>query len=161
MFNIRSCLHPYVQGPRCRTPAGTVSSNNLAGGRQIGNFCLDSLIACPVGPPSASRARSGPRAPCWNNDGGRDTDVYKVGLLSPGSDLRLTLRRTAGRFALTVENLTEGGASTLTIRHPDFLDGEPDLYVGLFGANPYSDINKTLFVRELEVTVWATAPGGP
>jgi hypothetical protein len=97
-----------------------------------------------------------------NNDGGDDTDLYKVGLLSPGSTLRLTLRRTGGRYSLTVENLsdlTDRGASTLTIRHPEFLDGEPGLFVGLFGANPYSDVEKTLVVKEFSVTVWAVAPG--
>src|SRR5262249_82385 len=54
-----------------------------------------------------------------SNRDGCDTDIHKVGLLSPGTDLRLTLKRTSGKYALTVENLTDGGASTLTIRHPD------------------------------------------
>jgi hypothetical protein len=89
-----------------------------------------------------------------NNNGGADTDVHKVGLLSPGTDLRLTLRRTGGKYSLTVENLTDGGSSTLAIRHPEFLDGETDLFVGLFGANPYSDVRKTLMVKEFAVTVW-------
>jgi len=89
-----------------------------------------------------------------NNDGGVDTDVHKVGLLSPGADLRLTLRRTDKKYSLTVENLTDGGSSTLAIRHPEFLDAEADLFVGLFGANPYSDVRKTLTVKEFAVTVW-------
>jgi hypothetical protein len=92
-----------------------------------------------------------------NNHGGRDTDVYKVGLLSPGTDLQLTLQRIGGKYSLAVENLTEGGVSTLTIRHPDFLDGETDLYVGLFGANPYSDVRKTIVVKEFSATVWTLA----
>jgi len=97
-----------------------------------------------------------------NNNGGPDTDVYNVGLLSPGTTLRLTLRRTGGKYALAVENLTDGGTSTLTIRHPEFLDGEPDLFVGLFGANPYSDVRKTLIIKEFSVTVWTVAPAaGP
>jgi hypothetical protein len=92
-----------------------------------------------------------------NNNGGDDTDLYKVGLLSPGTTLRLTLSRTGGKYSLTVENLTDQadrGASTLVIRHPEFLDGEPDLFVGLFGANPYSDVQKTVVVKEFSVTVW-------
>lgn len=93
-----------------------------------------------------------------NNNGGADTDLYKVGLLSPGTSLRLTLLRTGGKYSLTVENLTEGGASTLQIRHPEYLDGQPDLFVGLFGANPYSDVRKTLVVKEFSVTVWTVAP---
>jgi hypothetical protein len=95
-----------------------------------------------------------------NNAGGRDTDLYRVGLLSPGTDLRLTFKRTGGNYALTVENLTEGGASTLTIRHPEFLDDEPDLYVGLFGANTASQVRKTLIIKEFSATVWAVSPAG-
>jgi ferric-dicitrate binding protein FerR (iron transport regulator) len=93
-----------------------------------------------------------------NNDRGRDRDLNEVGLLSTGTDLRLTLKRTGGKYALTVENLTAGGSSTLAIRHPDFLDGQRDLYVGLFGANTRSRVRKTLTVKDFSVTVWAVAP---
>ncbi len=93
-----------------------------------------------------------------NNHGGRDADLHQVGLLSTGTDLRLTLKRTGGKYALTVENLTAGGASTVAVRHPAFLDGERDLFVGLFGANTQSAVRKTLVVRELSVTVWAISP---
>jgi len=90
-----------------------------------------------------------------NNDKGIDTaDICKVGLLSTGTDLRLTFKRTGGKYSLTVENLTEGSASTLTIRHPDFLDEEKDLHVGLFGANTQSEIRKTLIFKDFQVTVW-------
>jgi hypothetical protein len=93
-----------------------------------------------------------------NNDGGSDTNTVRIGLLSTGDDLRLTLRRTGGKYALIVENLKEGSASTLTIRHPDFLDNERDLFVGLFGANTQSDVRKTLIIKEFSVTVWTVAP---
>lgn len=93
-----------------------------------------------------------------NNNGGRDADLHKIGLLSPGTDLRLTLRRTGGKYSLMVENLTDGGASTLTIRNSEFLDGEPDLFVGLFGANPFNDERKTLTIKEFSVTVWTLSP---
>jgi ferric-dicitrate binding protein FerR (iron transport regulator) len=90
-----------------------------------------------------------------NNDKGIDTaDICKVGLLSTGTDLRLTFKRNAGKFSLTVENLTEGSTSTLTIRHPDFLDEEKDLYVGLFGANTQSEVRKTLVFKDFQATVW-------
>jgi hypothetical protein len=89
------------------------------------------------------------------NDNGCDLpDICKVGLLSTGTDLRLTLKRTAGRYALTVENLTRGSTSTLTIRHPEFLDDARDLYVGLFGANTQSEIRKTLIFKNFQATVW-------
>ena len=93
-----------------------------------------------------------------NNPDGKDADLYEVGLLRPGTDLRLTLRRLTGKYTLTVENLTTGAASTLAIRHPDYLDLEPDLYVGLFAAEPRSDVGRRLVVQELQATVWVAAP---
>jgi hypothetical protein len=98
-----------------------------------------------------------------NNGDGDDHDISLVGLLSTGTDLRLTLRRTGGKYALSVENLTSGSSSTVTIPHPDFLDGQRDLFVGLFGANTQSEVRKTLVVKEFAVTVWTTspAPGQP
>jgi hypothetical protein len=93
-----------------------------------------------------------------NNDGGRDSDLYEVGLMSRGDDLRLTLRRTGGAYSLVVENLTRLNSGTLSIAHPVFLDGERDLYVGLFGANTQSDVRKTLTIRGLAVKVWLSPP---
>jgi hypothetical protein len=93
-----------------------------------------------------------------NNNGGRDTDVHFVGLSSVGDDLRLTLRRAGGKYTLTVANETTGGSTTLAIRHPDFLDAERDLYVGLFGANTRSEVRKTLVIKEMKVTVWTSSP---
>jgi hypothetical protein len=46
------------------------------------------------------------------------------------------------------------GPSTLAIRHPDFLDGEADL----FGANPFRDVRKTIVIKEFSVTVWSAEP---
>jgi hypothetical protein len=93
-----------------------------------------------------------------NNDKGIDTaDICKVGLLSTGTDLRLTLKRTGGKYSLTVENLTEGSTSTLTIRHPDFLDSENDMYIGLYGANTQSEVRKTLVFKDFQATVWTVA----
>jgi hypothetical protein len=96
-----------------------------------------------------------------NNADGKDADLYKVGLLATGTDLRMTLRRVGGKYTLTVENLTSGGASTLAIRHPDYLDDERELYVGLFGADPRSNVGRTIVVREFQATVWAAAPPRP
>ncbi len=93
-----------------------------------------------------------------NNYGGRDSDLHMVGLSSTGDDLRLTLRRTAGKYTLTVANETTGGSTTLATRHPDFLDAEADLYVGLFGANTQSEVRKDLVIKEVKVTVWTAAP---
>jgi hypothetical protein len=89
-----------------------------------------------------------------NNSGGTDSDLYEVGLMTSGDDLRLTLRRSGGRYSLVVDDQTRRSSSTLEIAHPAFLDGESDLYVGLFGANTQSDLAKTLTVRDLSVTVW-------
>jgi hypothetical protein len=92
-----------------------------------------------------------------NNRERDDHDFCQVGLLSTGTDLRLTLRRMGGKYSLAVENLTAGSTSTVTIPHPDFLDGSRDLFVGLFGANTQSDVRKTLVMKEFAVTVWTTS----
>jgi hypothetical protein len=97
-----------------------------------------------------------------NNNEGKDTaDICEVGLLSKGTDLCLTLNRSSGKYFLTVENLTLGSASTLTIRHPDFLDLEKDLYVGLFGANTQSEVRKTLIFKDFQATVLTVTPTFP
>jgi len=96
-----------------------------------------------------------------NNSNGIDTDLYEVGLMTSGDDLRLTLRRIGGRYSLVVDNLTRKSSSTLTIAHPAFLDGDSDLYAGLFGANTQSDLCKTLTIREVRATVWTTLPDNP
>jgi hypothetical protein len=93
-----------------------------------------------------------------SNHQGSDNDPYKVGLLSTGSDLRFTLRRTRGKYSLCVENLTKRSTSTLTIPHPEFLDRQRELYVGLFGANTQSDLRKTLVIKDFHVTVWTVSP---
>jgi hypothetical protein len=97
-----------------------------------------------------------------NNNGGRDTDSHFVGLSSTGDHLLITLRRVAGKYSLTVENKTNGNSSTLTIRHPAFLDGKRDLFAGLFAANPRSDVHRPIRVKNFQVTVWtrATRPAG-
>ena len=96
-----------------------------------------------------------------NNFGGRDSDLYEVGLTTSGDDLRLALRRLGGRYSLVVDNLTRNSSSTLAIAHPAFLDGKNDLYLGLFGANTQSDACKTLTIRDLSVTVWTAQSGTP
>ena len=92
-----------------------------------------------------------------HNNGGRDSDLYRVGLVNPGDDLRLTLSRTAGKYALMIENLTTGNSSTLTIT-PPYLDGERDLYVGLLSANDLGWKAAALVFKEFKVTVWTRSP---
>ena len=93
-----------------------------------------------------------------NNHGGTDSDLNEVGLISTGDDFQFTLRRTEGRYSLVVENLTKHSSSTLTIAHPAFLESVADLHVGLFGANPRSDVGKALTIKEIAVTVWTLSP---
>ena len=88
------------------------------------------------------------------NNGGSDSNLYAVGLVSIGDNLRLTLQRVQGKYSLMVENRTTGQSSTLAVAHPEFLDGERDLYVGLFGATPWRDKPRTLFISAFQVTVW-------
>ena len=94
-----------------------------------------------------------------NNHLGIDSEPNEVGLMTTGDDLRLALRRIGGKFSLVVENLTRGSSNTLTVNHPAFLDQEPDLYAGVFGANTQSDVSKTLTISELKVTIWTRQPG--
>ncbi|MFO0888939.1 MAG: hypothetical protein U0790_07295 [Isosphaeraceae bacterium] len=96
-----------------------------------------------------------------NNSGGVDSDLNEIGLMSTGDDLRLTLRRLAKRYSLVVENLTRGSSSTLTITHPAFLDGESDLFAGLFGANPQTDVSRTLTIKEVRCTIWTRQGNEP
>lgn len=122
--------------------AGTCSSENIRGG----------LISIEPKKPGQYKQF------LVNNHSGIDADLCEVGLLSTGTDLRLTLKRIGGKYGLTVENLTDGSASTVTIHHPEFLDSERDLYVGLFAANPRSDVQKTLTIKKVSVTVWTISP---
>lgn len=93
------------------------------------------------------------------NRDGKDSPPHKVGLLETGSDLRMTLRRAAGKYTLTVENLTTGEESTLTPRgHPAFLDPARDLYAGVFGANTQSEVRRTLVIQDFRATVWTVTP---
>jgi hypothetical protein len=137
---------------------------NIPGLKVVGQFGLY------AGSHSARNIRGG--LICWprpdnyrlflvNNFGGIDSDLYQVGLMTSGDDLRLTLRRKGGHYSLVVDDLTGRSSSTLEIAHPEFLDGETDLHVGLFGANTQSDLAKTLTVRELSITVWTAQPAAP
>src|SRR5262249_10325194 len=98
-----------------------------------------------------------------DNNGGNDAQRYAGWLVSVGTHLRLTLQRVGGTYTLIVENRTTGRSSALAIPHPEFLDGERDLYVGLFGATPWRDKPRTLLVKEFKVTVWtlSTDPDRP
>lgn len=89
-----------------------------------------------------------------NNHGGTDSDSNKVGLLNKGIDVKLTLARRAGKYTLTAENLSDGGEASLSIRHPEFLDDQNEMIVGIFGANPFSDVRKTVSISNFSVTVW-------
>ncbi len=89
-----------------------------------------------------------------NNNGGRDDDALYVGLFPTGSDTRLTLQRIDGKYRMSVESLSSGASSTLAIRHPEFLDKETDLNVGLFASNIGSEERRTITLKEFRVTVW-------
>jgi hypothetical protein len=95
-----------------------------------------------------------------NNANGIDTNLHRVGLFATGADLRLTLERKDGKYALSVADLTDGTSSILRIDRTSHLDDERDLYVGLFGANPQSKVSRTLRFSEFRVTVWAAAAPG-
>jgi hypothetical protein len=89
-----------------------------------------------------------------NNNGGPDSDSQFVGLSYRGDDLRMTLKRSQGRYAMMIENLTRGSSSTLTIRHPAWLDGPQDLQVGLFAALPRGEKQLPVHVKAFQATVF-------
>jgi hypothetical protein len=89
-----------------------------------------------------------------NNEAGLDQNAMYVGLVETGNDVRLTLRRRAGAYSLTVENLTSGASSALSIRPLASLATERQMFVGFFGANPGSEERQTLSITELSATVW-------
>lgn len=95
-----------------------------------------------------------------NNNGGRDSDALYVGVFPTGSDTRLTLQRVDGKYRMAVESLSSGASTTLSIRHPEFLDGEPDLNVGIFAANVGSEQRRTIILKEFRVTVWTQCESG-
>ena len=88
-----------------------------------------------------------------NNNGGKDSNANFIGLESAGDDLRLTLRRVAGQYTSTTENETSGASSTLKIRHPEFLDNEPDLLVGIYAATPRDTEPSKVLIDEYRITV--------
>jgi hypothetical protein len=143
---------------------------DIPGLKEVGQFGLyagsrsDSNIRGGLISRSALRGRSTPdvfRLFLVNNSKGIDNDIYEVGLMTTGDDLRLTLRRLGGHYSLVVDNLTRNSSSTLEIAHPAFLDQDNDLYVGIFGANTQSDLRKTLTIRQVKVTVWTTEADSP
>jgi FecR protein len=93
-----------------------------------------------------------------NPDGNDVKPHYVEGEIEAGADLRMTLRREGKQFALTVENLTTGNKSIVEIPQPSFLEGQRDMYVGFFAANPRSDARRVLTLKEFKATVWTQAP---
>jgi len=93
-----------------------------------------------------------------NTRDGRDKDAYFIGLGSPGDEIRIQLKRTGGQFSMSVENRTSGATSTLTIRHPEFLDGRSDLTVGIFAADPRGTNHKAVHFGAFSATVWTATP---
>jgi len=87
-----------------------------------------------------------------NNNGGSDSNGFFVGLYASGEDMQMTLRRTAGKYFLTVGN--HKGANTIDIKHPEFLNGEKDIFLGLYGANTQSNTPQMIIIKKIEVTVW-------
>jgi hypothetical protein len=93
------------------------------------------------------------------NRAGKDVPPpHFVGLITPGADLRMTLRREASQFDLTIENLNTGNKTSLAMPQPAYLEGQRDMYVGFFGANTQSEVRRTLILKEFKATVWTQAP---
>jgi hypothetical protein len=92
------------------------------------------------------------------NQAGKDAPPHFVGVTNPGDDVRLTLRREGKKYALTVENLTTGNSTILTMPQPSYLENQREMYVGFFGANTQSEVRRMLILKEFNVTVWTQGP---
>lgn len=88
------------------------------------------------------------------NDGGTDTNLSMIGLVRPGNKIAMTLRRVGGKYSFSVEDLATAVVTEVSMRHPDFLDRETDLHVGLFGATPWRMYPRTILVEKFSATVW-------
>jgi hypothetical protein len=91
------------------------------------------------------------------NRDGSDRQFDHIGVGFAGDDLRMTLRREGKKFSLTVENRTTGNSTSITAPQPGFLENRGDVYVGFFGANTQSKVQRTLKLSEFQVTVWTVA----
>ena len=89
-----------------------------------------------------------------NTRDGRDKDAFFIGLGAPGDDLEIRLSRKGGRFSMAVENRTSGATSSLTSRHPEFLDGRADIVVGVFACDPRGKDHKAVRFADFRATVW-------
>jgi hypothetical protein len=137
---------------------------NIPGLRVVGQFGLYVGSHCDTNIRGGLIRRPDPdsyRLFLVNNSLGVDHDIYEVGLMTTGDDLRLALRRVRGRYSLELDNLTQKSSSTLEIVQPAYLDDKKDLYAGLFGANTQSDFRRTLTIRDVKVTVWTTRAENP
>ena len=106
--------------------------------RMLPVLLLASLAAAQPAPPGAS---------AWPMD--------QI-ILTNGATFRgLILSESATEIRMrTVRRPPGKPTTTLTTRHPAYLDGPQDLHVGLFGANTRSATSKKLLVREFGATVW-------
>ena len=85
-------------------------------------------------------------------------DLRRHYLLRPLT--RIAGARAGGRWTAEVlrSTLEAPARGRPRLASVEFLDSETDLFVGLFGANPYSDERKTLTIKEFAVTVWTQTP---
>jgi len=63
----------------------------------------------------------------------------------------------AGRQArarASVSEINPCSTSTITIKHPAFMDDEKDMYAGIFAANTQSQVTRKLSIKGVEAVVW-------
>jgi hypothetical protein len=88
------------------------------------------------------------------NNGGTDANLSMIGLVRPGNKIAMTLRRVGGKYSFSIEDRATAVVTELSIRHPNFLDAETDLHVGLFGATPWRMYPRNILVEKFTATVW-------
>ena len=98
-----------------------------------------------------------------SNRGGWDGKEWygPTGAFVEGDKVRLTLTRTGGSWGLAWNDYsqgTQGGSPRFSF---PWLDAEPNLYCGIWYANPTNDNPKTSRIESFSVSVGPPGPEGP
>ena len=88
------------------------------------------------------------------NSGVDFNTVFGSNAPAVGDDIVLTLSRTGGTYAVDYQNLTNPALSgLLSLVQPTFLNGQTDLYVGIFAANARNNDPKVGTIDAYSVNV--------
>jgi len=98
-----------------------------------------------------------------SNRGGWDGKEWfgPTGAFAEGDKVRLSLSRTGGSWGLAWNNYSQGTQGKSPSFSFPWLDTEPNLYCGIWYANPTNDNPKTSRIESFSVSVGPPRPEGP